>query len=37
MNVSQGLAKVESELSENNYIKDIIAFVKSSKRGIIGR
>lgn len=37
MNVSQGLVKVESELSENNHIKEIIAFVKSSKRGIIGR
>lgn len=37
LNVSQGLAKVEKELADNNYVKDIITFIKSSKRGIIGR
>lgn len=37
LNVSEGIAKVESELSDNNYVKDIVSFVKSSKRGIIGK
>lgn len=37
LNVSEGLVRVESELSDNNYAADIISFVKSSKRGIIGK
>jgi UDP-N-acetylglucosamine acyltransferase len=37
LNVSQGLAKAETEFGDNNYIKDIISFIRTSKRGIIGR
>ncbi len=37
LNVSDGIAKVESEFPDNKYVNDIISFVKSSKRGIIGK
>ena len=37
LNVSQAIAKVESELGTNQHIQEIIKFVKASKRGIIGR
>ncbi|MDY0082162.1 MAG: acyl-ACP--UDP-N-acetylglucosamine O-acyltransferase [Ignavibacteriaceae bacterium] len=37
LNVSDGIAKVESEFPDNKHVNDIISFVKSSKRGIIGK
>ncbi|HQJ47173.1 MAG TPA: acyl-[acyl-carrier-protein]--UDP-N-acetylglucosamine O-acyltransferase, partial [Ignavibacteriaceae bacterium] len=37
LNVSEGIKKVESELSDNNYVGEIISFIRSSKRGIIGK
>jgi len=37
LNVSQAIAKVESELGTNQHAQEIIKFVKVSKRGIIGR
>ncbi len=37
LNVSQGVAKAESEFSNNSYVQDIISFIRSSKRGIIGK
>lgn len=37
LNISEGVKKVESELSDNDYIKEIISFIRSSKRGIIGK
>jgi UDP-N-acetylglucosamine acyltransferase len=37
LNVSQAVKKVESELGDNNYVQDIISFIRRSKRGIIGR
>lgn len=36
-NVSQAVAKVETEFGANLHVKDIIKFVKASKRGIIGK
>jgi UDP-N-acetylglucosamine acyltransferase len=37
LNVSQAIAKVEAELSGNAYVQDIISFIRTSKRGIIGK
>lgn len=37
LNVSQAISKVESELGSNQYVQDIIKFVRSSQRGIIGK
>lgn len=37
LNVSQGVVKAETELGENQNVKDIIEFVRTSKRGIIGK
>lgn len=37
MNVSQAIRKVEEELSSNNLVQNVIEFIKSSKRGIIGK
>lgn len=37
LNVSQALTKLEAELNQNQYVQDIISFVRKSKRGIIGR
>jgi UDP-N-acetylglucosamine acyltransferase len=37
LNVSQALVKLESEFDQNQYVQDIISFVRKSKRGIIGR
>jgi UDP-N-acetylglucosamine acyltransferase len=37
LNVTQGLVKAESEFGVNQYVKDIIEFIRSSKRGIIGK
>ena len=37
LNVSQAISKVESELGSNQYVQEIIYFIRSSKRGIIGK
>ena len=37
MNVSQAMQKVETELGNNHLVKNVIDFVKASKRGIIGK
>lgn len=37
LNVTQGVAKAEAELGNNQNVKDIIEFIRTSKRGIIGR
>jgi UDP-N-acetylglucosamine acyltransferase len=37
LNVSQALVKLETEFDQNQYVQDIISFVRKSKRGIIGR
>lgn len=37
LNVTQGVAKAETELGDNQNVKDIIEFIRTSKRGIIGR
>jgi UDP-N-acetylglucosamine acyltransferase len=37
LNVSQALIKIEAELGNNEPVKDIISFIRNSKRGIIGR
>jgi len=37
LNVSQAVAKIEAELGQNQFIQDIISFIRKSKRGIIGK
>jgi UDP-N-acetylglucosamine acyltransferase len=37
LNVTQGVAKAETILGDNQNVKDIIEFIRTSKRGIIGR
>jgi UDP-N-acetylglucosamine acyltransferase len=37
LNVTKGVNKAESELATNYYVRDIIQFVRTSKRGIIGK
>lgn len=37
LNVTQAVNKLESELGDNIYVQDIIAFIRKSKRGIIGK
>ncbi len=37
LNVTQGVEKAEAELGDNENVKNIIEFVRTSKRGIIGR
>jgi UDP-N-acetylglucosamine acyltransferase len=37
LNVSQAIAKVENEFGTLEVVKDIVRFVKASKRGIIGK
>jgi UDP-N-acetylglucosamine acyltransferase len=37
MNVSQALKKVEAELGYNPLVQNVIEFIKTSKRGIIGK
>lgn len=37
LNVSQGVAKAESEFGNNQNVKYIISFIRTSKRGIIGK
>ncbi len=37
LNVSQAVKRIEAELDGNQYVQDIITFIRKSKRGIIGR
>lgn len=37
LNVSQALVKIEEDFESNKYVQDIISFIRTSKRGIIGR
>lgn len=37
MNVTQALIKIEEELPDNTLVKNVIDFVRTSKRGIIGK
>ncbi|MCJ7552382.1 MAG: acyl-ACP--UDP-N-acetylglucosamine O-acyltransferase [Ignavibacteriaceae bacterium] len=37
MNVTQALKKVEEELSDNKLVQNVIEFIRTSKRGIIGK
>lgn len=37
LNVTQALNKIESEIAENPNIKHVVEFIRTSKRGIIGR
>ncbi len=37
LNVSQAIIRVEAELGSNPFVQDIISFVRTSKRGIIGK
>lgn len=37
LNVTQGINKAESELASNQYVREIVQFVRTSKRGIIGK
>lgn len=37
LNVSQALMKVELELAENKLVQNVIEFIRTSKRGIIGK
>jgi UDP-N-acetylglucosamine acyltransferase len=36
LNVSQAVNKIETEMGENKYVRQVLDFVKSSKRGVIG-
>lgn len=37
LNVSQAVTKLEEEIASNKFVQDIISFIRTSKRGIIGR
>lgn len=37
LNVSQAVKKIEAELSDNQYVQQVLEFVKNSKRGIVGK
>lgn len=37
LNVSQALEKVEAELSGNKYVQMVLEFIKTSKRGLVGK
>ncbi len=37
LNVTQALKKVEDELSDNKLVQNVIEFIRTSKRGIIGK
>lgn len=37
LNVTQALSKIESEIAENINVKHVVDFIRTSKRGIIGR
>lgn len=37
LNVSQALIKVEAELGDNKLVQNVIEFIRTSKRGIIGK
>lgn len=37
LNVSQAVVKIEAELGENKFVRQVLDFVKSSKRGLVGK
>lgn len=37
LNVSQAITKIETELGSNSHVQDIISFIRTSKKGIIGK
>jgi UDP-N-acetylglucosamine acyltransferase len=37
LNVSQAIKKVEAELSTNKYVQMVLEFIKTSKRGLVGK
>lgn len=37
LNVSQALKKIEEELIDNKHVQHVVEFIRSSKRGIIGK
>jgi acyl-[acyl carrier protein]--UDP-N-acetylglucosamine O-acyltransferase len=37
LNFSQAKVKIKEELGENNLVQNVLQFLESSKRGIIGR
>jgi acyl-[acyl carrier protein]--UDP-N-acetylglucosamine O-acyltransferase len=37
LNVSQAKEKISAEFGENQYVKKVLEFLNSSKRGIIGK
>lgn len=37
LNVSQAVKKIEAELGENDFVKQVLEFIKNSKRGLVGK
>lgn len=37
LNVSQAVKKIEAELSDNKYVLQVLHFIRTSKRGIVGK
>lgn len=37
LNVSQAVIKIEAELGENKFVRQVLDFIKSSKRGLVGK
>ena len=37
LNVSQAVVKIEAELGDNKFVRQVLEFVKSSKRGLVGK
>ncbi len=37
LNVSQAVKKVESELGDNEFVRQVLEFIKDSKRGLVGK
>lgn len=37
LNVSQAVKKIDAELGENYYVRQILEFIKNSKRGLVGK
>jgi UDP-N-acetylglucosamine acyltransferase len=37
LNLSQAVLKAEAELDDNKFVKQALEFIKSSKRGLVGK
>jgi len=37
LNVSQAVKKIEAEFGENNFVRQTLEFIKTSKRGLVGK